>query len=163
VLRALASLMEKEMGNLKIFETDFWDVTYRRDARYPGNLMVWVKSESSNLSELAKEALFEMGKVLSLVEELLNTCYKPHKVIFAKLGFTSGHGAHFHAIPVSVALLSEIELHPSYTNHPDGNDALLFVSREYAERPLSEKEVQLQSTEVARLREAYSNLASSTS
>lgn len=153
--------LDRIMDRLVIFELEYWQVTYRKDARLPGNLMVSVKSDQPNLSDLNIKALEEMGKTLATVETLLNRCYNPYKVIFAKLGFSSSYGAHFHAVPISSELLNEIVNHPDYSNEPDGNDALLYVSREYAERSLTEQELKAQNEEVSRLKAAYSDLIKS--
>lgn len=150
------------MDRLVIFELEYWQVTYRKDARLPGNLIVSAKSDHPNLSDLNIRGLEEMGKTLATVETLLNRCYNPYKVIFAKLGFSSGYGAHFHAVPISSELLNEIIDHPDYSNEPDGNDALLYVSREYAERNLTEHECNAQDEEVSRLKNAYGDLIKST-
>lgn len=52
-------------------------------------------------------------------------------------------------------LLAEIEKHPDYASEPDGNDTILFLSREYCERPLNAQESEAQHTTVMNLRSLY--------
>lgn len=135
-----------------IFESQHWLVSHRRDSRYAGLLIVSSKSDVSDISGLESGALSELGSVLAKTEKLLITHYDSYRVITAKLGFSAGHSCHFHVIPVSISLLEEIVSHPSYTNEPDGNDALLFVSREYCERELTTEESFIQKSTINQLR-----------
>jgi len=128
------------MEAFAIFETAHWLVTHRRDSRYPGYLMVSSRTPKADLYELPAEALQELGLVLRQTEILLRTVYAPFKVIFSKLGFISGFACHFHAAAITQALLSEIAAHHHYADEPDGNDAMLFLSRVYCERELSVQE-----------------------
>lgn len=70
----------------------------------------------------------------------------------AKLGFFGGFSCHFHVVPATASLLQEIVAHPAYSNEPDGNDVMLFVSREYCERELTHCERNVMEQEVERLR-----------
>ncbi len=136
-----------------IFETNYWSVSYRRDSRYPDFLIIGAKGEGKEISSLTKEALAEMGSVLAKTERLFLSYFKPYRVVTAKLGFSSGFSCHFHMLQVSSEFLKEIEAHPSYTNEPDGNDALLFASREYGERALNNKEQREQFETIRKLKE----------
>lgn len=136
-----------------IFETDHWAVSHRRDSRYPGFLIVGSKSDVVEISGLSQQALSELGHVLAKTESLLISYFKPYRVITAKLGFSVGHSCHFHVLPASTEFLKEIESHPGYANEPDGNDALLYASREYGERDLTQKECELQNHTIKELRE----------
>jgi diadenosine tetraphosphate (Ap4A) HIT family hydrolase len=129
---------------LTIFETSYWKITHREDSRYPGHLILASKNCSSEISALDTAALTELGSVMAKAEQLLISAYNPYRVITAKLGFSAGYGCHFHMLPVSRELLGEIAMHPDYTNEPDGNDVLLYVSREYCERSLTEDELKKQ-------------------
>jgi hypothetical protein len=93
-----------------------------------------------DLHELDVDALLELGPVLKNAELLLRTVYSPFKVIFAKLGFSNGFACHFHVAPVTNTLLAEIASHPDYADEPDGNDTMLFLSRNYCERALTLQE-----------------------
>ncbi|WP_255991942.1 hypothetical protein [Chitinolyticbacter albus] len=137
-----------------IFETDHWLVSHRRDARHPGYLMVSSRESKSDLHELSANALQELGWVLKNTEKLLHSFYAPCKVIFYKLDFSSGFSCHFHVAPVTNKLLSEIVSHPDYTNEPDGSDTILFLSRTYCERPLTEAESLTMNDVVSQLRKA---------
>lgn len=141
------------MDKLLIFKTRYWEVTHRRDSRYSGYLMASSLFEGSDLSELPEGALLELGSVLSRSEAILMKAYSPYKVMVAKLGFSRGFHCHFHLIPATTTLLREIVEHPSYTDEPDGNDAILFVSREYCERDLTDNEKEEMEQAVERLRE----------
>jgi diadenosine tetraphosphate (Ap4A) HIT family hydrolase len=123
-----------------IFATEHWVVSHRADSRWPGYLIVASRSGQPDLCDLDDDALSALGQVLKDTEMLLRRAFSPRKVIFAKLGFSPGFGCHVHAIPVTAALLAEIAAHPGYAAEPDGNDAMLFVSRVYCERALDEKE-----------------------
>lgn len=83
---------------------------------------------------------------------LLRVCYHPFRVITAKMGFSAGYSCHFHIIPVTQQLLEEVIANPRYSKDPDGNDVLLFTSREYCERDLSLEEHSLQIKAVEYLR-----------
>ena len=92
---------------------------------------------------------------MKAVELLLTRAYAPYKVVFYKLGFSPGFNVHFHVAPVSEALLAEISNHPGYSDNPDGNDAIIFLSREYCERPLSAYEMEKQLSAVRRLKDCF--------
>ncbi|WP_122845104.1 HIT family protein, partial [Pseudomonas viridiflava] len=94
------------------FETGHWRVSHRRDARYNGDLMVASVASASDLTDVADEALAELGGVLRRTEQLLMRAYEPWKVIVYKLGFSAGFNLHFHVVPVTKALLAEIAAHP---------------------------------------------------
>ncbi|RLM24591.1 hypothetical protein BIY28_03975 [Brenneria goodwinii] len=136
-----------------IFSTDCWQVSHRWDARYPGYLIVPAKEAVTELSELSPSALSEMGTVLKMTEQLLTTFCQPIKVVFYKLGFSHGFNCHFHAAPVTKALLEEIAAHSGYSSESDGNDAILYLSCEYCERPLNNQERQVIALTVSRPRQ----------
>lgn len=138
---------------LTIFETPNWVVTHRKDSRYSGALIIASKNSVSEISALSDISLSELGTVLARAEKLLISYFNPYRVVTAKLGFSTGYSCHFHMLPVSMDLLNEIITHPNYTNEPDGNDCLLFASREYGERDLTEDELEVQLEVVKSLRE----------
>jgi len=144
-----------------IFRTGHWSVSHRRDARYPGYLMVSSHSQSADLYELNNESLAELGIVLKQVELLLRKAYTPLKVVFYKLGFSPGFSCHFHVAPVTSALLAEVAHHPGYVDDPDGNDVILFLSRVYCERELITEEQDEQQATIRRLREQWQDLSPS--
>lgn len=135
-----------------IFEAEHWLVSHRSDSRYPGYLMVSSREQQTELHALSYGALLELGFVLQRTEQLLRAAYHPLKVLFYKLGFSTGFHCHFHAVPVTAALLDEVARHPQYDDAPDGNDVILFVSRVYAERNLSSAELVAQAATVEHLR-----------
>lgn len=140
------------MAQWDIFETEHWRVSHRRDARYPGYLMLSAVAPATDFSDLSEPALLAMGGVLRRTEHLLGQAFDPFKVLVCKLGFSPGFNLHLHVIAVTRPLLVEIAGHPGYADEPDGNDALLFLSREYCERPLSPAEQNSQQQTVERLR-----------
>jgi diadenosine tetraphosphate (Ap4A) HIT family hydrolase len=140
------------MDPLLIFETKHWVASHRADSRWPGYLVVAVRAPQPDLGDLDDAALAALGGVLKDTETLLRRAFSPYKVIFAKLGFSPGFSCHLHAIPVTAALLAEIAVHPGYAAEPDGNDAMLFVSRVYCERALDEREATQLRMTVAMLR-----------
>lgn len=125
------------MSEHGVFETPHWRVSHRRDARYPGYLMVSSCESVSELYELSADALAALGPVLKQTEVLLREAFSPRKVIFYKLGFSPGFSCHFHVAPITEQLLYEISGHPDYDDDPDGNDAILYLSRVYCERELT--------------------------
>jgi diadenosine tetraphosphate (Ap4A) HIT family hydrolase len=135
-----------------VFETDHWVVSHRADSRYPGYLVVTSREPQPDLHRLSAEALSGLGAVLKDTEILLRSAFSPVKVVFAKLGFSGGLACHFHAVPVSAGLLAEISAHRDYANEPDGNDAMLFVSRIYCERALDPHEMNQLTATVSTLR-----------
>jgi diadenosine tetraphosphate (Ap4A) HIT family hydrolase len=142
-----------------IFETDHWVVSHRADSRWPGYLMVCARAARPDVCDLDAEALSELGRVLGDTERLLRRALSPHKVVFAKLGFTPGFACHFHAIPVTAALLAEIASHPDYADEPDGNDAMLFVSRVYCERALDTRQSRQLTATIGMLRACHAGAA----
>lgn len=58
--------------------------------------------------------------------------------------FLGGFNVHFHVAPVTEDLLRAISRYPNYSDNPDGNDAIIFLSREYCERPLTAEESEKQ-------------------
>jgi diadenosine tetraphosphate (Ap4A) HIT family hydrolase len=140
------------MDNLSVFENAHWKVSHRRDARYDGYLVISSTRTASDLGDLDDDALSSLGPVMKTVERLLQKTYHPHKVIFYKLGFSPGFNLHFHAAPVSESLLAEISRHRDYSTEPDGNDVIMFLSREYCERPLTDTELEKQRLAVSVLK-----------
>ncbi|MGY4163585.1 hypothetical protein [Luteibacter sp. PvP120] len=135
-----------------IFSTHHWVVAHRRDARYPGYLIASSLHEASEVFSLPSEALAELGPALARTERLLRKAYAPMRVIFYKLGFSPGFSCHFHIAPITRDLMHEVARHPDYDSDPDGNDAILFLSRVYCERELSTDEHAAQRETVQRLR-----------
>ncbi len=143
------------MNEWDIFETEHWRVSHRRDARYGGYLMVSSIAAASDFMDLGDSALASLGDALRQTEQLLFQAFEPVKVIVYKLGFSAGFNLHFHVVPVTHSLLAEIKKHPDYASEPDGNDTILFLSREYCERPLNTEESEAQHTTVMNLRTLY--------
>lgn len=144
------STLENDHG--RVFATDHWEVAHRRDARYPGYLIASSRHPSAELYSLPTAALAGLGPVLSRAERILREAYSPLKVIFYKLGFSAGFSCHFHIAPVTQRLMDEVARHPDYDSDPDGNDAILFLSRVYCERSLSGLEQAAQQNTVDQLR-----------
>lgn len=135
-----------------VFSSDHWRVAHRQDARFPGYLIASSRHESSELFSLPNDALADLGPMLARTERILRHAFTPLKVIFYKLGFSPGFSCHFHVAPVTRQLMDEVTRHPDYDSDPDGNDAILFLSRVYCERALSEQERIAQNRTVERLR-----------
>lgn len=125
------------MSGFVVFKTAHWVVSHRIDSRYSGYLIVSSTEQFDELAKVGPQALNELGNILSTVEKLLIFAYSPYKVIIAKLGFSKNLSCHFHALPITDTVLQEIIQHPKYTGEPDGKDAMLFISREYYENPLT--------------------------
>lgn len=144
-----------------IFETAHWRVGHRRDSRYPGYLMVSSREQQPDLCHLTADALMELGPVLKRTEDLLRAAYNPFKVLFYKLEFSPGFSCHFHVAPVTQALLDEVAQHPRYDDDPDGNDVILFLSRVYCERELTQAESDIQTSAIANLISIHEAMAAS--
>lgn len=140
------------MTEWNIFDTEHWQVSHRRDARYPGYLMVSSVAPAVDFASLADSALSTLGGVLRQTEQLLVEVYAPWKVVVYKLGFSPGLNLHFHVVPVTRSLLAQIAAHPDYPSEPDGNDTLLFLSRIHCERSLNTAEREAQRATVMALR-----------
>ncbi len=125
---------------LDIFETNYWRISHRVDSWYCGYLMVSSKDSASDLHQLSKNALNELGNVLAITEKLLILVYSPYKVLTVKLCFSPGFSCHFHMLLVTHLLLEEIKSHPLYGSDPDGVDAMLFVNREYCDKTLNQEQ-----------------------
>lgn len=138
-------------ANYVIAERQHWLINHRIGSTYSGYLMVASKQNVDEVRKLCADALREMGEVLAEVEHALHAAYKPYKVIFSKLGFTPGFNCHFHMAPVYYWVLEEIKSHPNYSNEPDGNDAMLYINREYCENQYPERSAQIASQAIAAL------------
>jgi diadenosine tetraphosphate (Ap4A) HIT family hydrolase len=160
-IRPRALLRRIDMDPYVVFETDHRVVSHRADSRYPGYLVVASREPQPDLHRLSAEALSGLGAVLKDTEILLRSAFSPVKVVFAKLGFSGGFGCHFHAVPVGADLLAEISAHRDYANEPDGNDAMLFVSRIYCERSLHAQELNRLTATVSTLRTIVARAANS--
>ncbi|WP_174774528.1 hypothetical protein [Chromobacterium paludis] len=114
------------------------------------------KERVAELHELSAAALQELGGALKTAETLLRRAYRPYKVIFCKLGFSRGCSCHFHVAPITQSLLEKISAHPGYANEPDGNDAMLFLSRVYCEKALTDAERAAMTSTVQSLRAIFS-------
>ncbi|MBN8828202.1 MAG: hypothetical protein J0H68_05800 [Sphingobacteriia bacterium] len=145
-------------SDLKIIKTEYWNISHRNDSRYLGYLIISALENVSDISELSPDALSELGLMLAETEKLLINLYSPFKVIISKLGFSKGFNCHFHMIPISEQILQEIARHPNYCQEPDGIDTMLFICREYCERPLNKEEDQNIKQEVKKLRKQYINM-----
>jgi len=117
--------------------------------------MVSSRHPKPDLYELPADALQELGLVLRETEILLRAVYAPFKVIFSKLGFTKGFSCHFHVAAVTESLLSEIAANHHFADEPDGNDVMLFLSRNYCERILSPQEQSDLTNTTLMLRKAF--------
>ncbi len=140
-------------AELVVFENEYWVVNHRMNTTYAGYLMVASKSEVTELSDLGSQSLASLGSVLAEVEGVLQRTFSPQKVVFSKLGFSTGFNCHFHAVPISENVINEVCQSSSYTfDEPDGNEVMLFINHEYCENQDPEKVKTVISESVARLR-----------
>ena len=121
-------------------------------------MIISSKIDSEEFSTLPRESLAELGGVMAQKEKMLNNFCNPLKTVAAKLGFSPGYNCHFHMLPVTEELMKEIAGNAAYSDTPDGNDALLFASREYCERPLSATEKKNQLRTARDLRKLFQDI-----
>ncbi|EGH46403.1 hypothetical protein PSYPI_30478, partial [Pseudomonas syringae pv. pisi str. 1704B] len=119
-----------------------------------GYLIISSEEPASDLSDLSDGPLSSLGLVMKTAERLLAKVYAPYKIVFYKLGFSRGFNVHFHVAPITEDLLIEISKNPDYSDNPDGNDAIIFLSREYCESTLSADESEKQLLAVRLLRDS---------
>lgn len=133
-----------------VFESTYWRVNQRVDAKLPGYLMMSPKDSSSvSFSTITPGALTEMGPVLAKVTKAVEDHLHPKHLYVGRYGHMGGHNLHFHIIPVYdwviAAFLTDARyrsLQQFYTPGAhnsgqttgfDGAEMTLFIWRELAE------------------------------
>jgi diadenosine tetraphosphate (Ap4A) HIT family hydrolase len=123
-----------------VYETAHWRVNQRVDTTLPGYLMVGAKDpKAGDLTQFSKDALSEMGAVLSIATGALQTHMEPQHIYICRFGHDKGHTIHFHVIPIYQWVIEayrrvsrEGGTHAQYPDFTDGSSLTLFVTEEFA-------------------------------
>lgn len=130
-----------------IHETRHWLINHRVDSALPGYLMLGAKSMSPSLAALPTEALAELGGLQATLQTTLDEHLQPRHLYIGRFGHQAGHSIHFHFIPVypwvealfwsddRYRLLQTFGSLPDNALQADGAELMLYVWREFCERP----------------------------
>ncbi|MFK0166513.1 HIT family protein [Rhizobium sp. NPDC090279] len=128
-----------------IAETDEWHVSHRANSALPGYLIIASKRAADNLSDLADDALREIGPLLASAQAALKRELCARRVYIGRYGHVAGLAFHFHIIPiydwvealfwqdVRYRVLGQFAEGEGETE-TDGAELTLFVWREFCER-----------------------------
>ncbi|MBV4536006.1 MULTISPECIES: HIT family protein [Pseudomonas] len=135
-------------SRLIIHESRHWIVNHRMDSALPGYLMLSAKQMTNSLAALPPEAQSELGVLQARIQKTIETHLAPKRLYIGRFGHDAGHSIHFHFIPVydwveagfwqdeRYRLLQTFGSLDSALAQTDGAELMLFVWREFCERPL---------------------------
>ncbi|MDH5976098.1 hypothetical protein L8R98_04860 [Vibrio splendidus] len=89
--------------NITILETEYFTVSQCNNCDVPGYLIVACKENLSSLSDLPREAKYQLGILLSDVESSITKVVESEKVYCCKFGEAASI-IHFHLFPRTVSL-----------------------------------------------------------
>lgn len=130
-----------------IHETHHWLINHRVDSALPGYLILGAKSMSTSLAALPTEALAELGGLQAALQATLELHLRPRHLYIGRFGHQAGHSIHYHLIPVypwvealfwgddRYRLLQTFGSLPGNAPQTDGAELMLYVWREFCERP----------------------------
>ncbi|KFE54454.1 hydrolase [Pseudomonas syringae] len=130
-----------------VHETHHWILNHHVSNTLPGYLMLGAKVQTSSLSELAPEALAELGGLLARTQEQLERQLQPKHLYISRFGHQPGLPIHFHFIPVYTwvedmfwkdhryRLLETFGCSQNASTLTDGAELTLFIWREFGECP----------------------------
>lgn len=130
-----------------IHETEHWLVNHRMDSALPGYLMLSAKHMTNSLAALPTEALAELGVLQARTQSAIEATLAPKRVYIGRFGHEQGYAIHFHFIPIyqwveemfwsdeRYRLLQTFSSLDSGADQTDGAELMLFVWREFCERP----------------------------
>ncbi|MFK8328700.1 HIT family protein [Pseudomonas sp. BJa5] len=132
---------------LIIHESRYWVLNHRMDSALPGYLMLSAKQMTHSLAALPIEAQAELGVLQARIQKAIDDQLQPKRLYIGRFGHGAGYAIHFHFIPVYAwveALFWEDERYrllqtfgsiDSALAQTDGAELMLFVWREFCERP----------------------------
>jgi diadenosine tetraphosphate (Ap4A) HIT family hydrolase len=151
-----------------VHETEHWVLNHHLSSALPGYLMLGARAATASLSELAPEALAELGGLLARTQLILERHLQPKHLYISRFGHQPGLPVHFHFIPVypwveelfwkdeRYRLLETFGCAVNASTLTDGAELTLFIWREFGERP-EPPEIQGRSIQqvIAELRAAF--------
>lgn len=130
-----------------IHQTRHWVINHRMDSALPGYLMLSARQMTNNLAQLPPEALAELGVLQAQIQVVLEDHLQPKRLYIGRFGHDAGHSIHFHFVPIHhwvetlfwsderYRLLQTFGSTQSPQPATDGAELLLYVWREFCERP----------------------------
>ena len=124
-----------------------WTVNHRMDSALPGYVMLSAKQVTNSLAALPREALAELGVLQARIQQSIEACLQPARLYIGRFGHEAGYSIHFHFIPIypwveamfwdddRYRLLQTFGSIASPLPQTDGAELMLFVWREFCERP----------------------------
>ncbi|QXH54806.1 HIT family protein [Pseudomonas maumuensis] len=131
-----------------IHESRYWILNQRMDSALPGYLMLSAKQMTNSLAALPLEAQAELGKLQARIQHAIEADLRPKRLYIGRFGHDAGYSIHFHFIPVydwvealfwldeRYRLLQTFGSIDSALLQTDGAELMLFVWREFCERPV---------------------------
>lgn len=131
-----------------IHQSKYWILNHRMDSALAGYLMLSAKQMTNSLAALPIEAPAELGVLQARIQNAIEAHLKPKRLYFGRFGHDAGYSIHFHFIPVydwveALFWLDEryrlLQTFGSIDNvllQTDGAELMLFVWREFCERPV---------------------------
>lgn len=135
-------------SRLLIHESKYWVLNHRMDSALPGYVMLSAKCMTNSLAALPIEAQAEMGVLQARIQKAIEERLNPKRVYIGRFGHDAGYSIHFHFIPVydwvealfwqdeRYRLLQTFGSIDSAISQTDGAELMLFVWREFCERPV---------------------------
>ena len=133
--------------HLIIHETRHWMINHRINSALPGYLMLSAKAATRSLATLPVAALEELGVLQARIQSSIEANLQPKWLYIGRFGHDAGHAVHFHFIPIyrwveamfwkddryrSLQAFGSVN---STSLQTDGAELMLFVWREFCERP----------------------------
>ncbi|WP_049276375.1 HIT family protein [Pseudomonas putida] len=134
--------------NFIIYESRYWILNHRMDSALPGYLILSAKQMTNSLAALPIEAQAELGVLQARIQHAIEADLRPKRLYIGRFGHDAGYSIHFHFIPVydwveDLFWLDEryrlLQTFGSINNallQTDGAELMLFVWREFCERPV---------------------------
>lgn len=131
-----------------IHESKYWILNHRMDSALPGYLMLSAKHMTNSLASLPLEAQSELGVLQARIQKIIEDHLAPKRLYIGRFGHDAGYSIHFHFIPVydwveanfwhdeRYRLLQTFGSVDSVLQQTDGAELMLFVWREFCERPM---------------------------
>lgn len=131
-----------------IHESKYWILNHRMDSALAGYLMLSAKQMTNSLAALAIEAQAELGVLQARIQNAIEAHPQPNRLYFGRFGHGTGYSIHFHFIPMydwveplfwldeRYRLLQTFGSMDNALLQTDGAELMLFVRREFCERPV---------------------------
>jgi diadenosine tetraphosphate (Ap4A) HIT family hydrolase len=131
---------------LIVLQTDHWLLNHRADSALPGYLILGARAATTDLWQMPKGALAELGMLLARAQHALSAILQPEHLYIGRYGHTPGRALHFHLIPVCGWVKQSFFSDPRYrilqglseacsAQETDGAELTLYVWREFCESP----------------------------